>query len=66
MVDNVENSPGPDGPSTIEDPWAKGGIRKCETFGCLDTATQMCQIAPGTNVWLCDKCKKEMEMEQVR
>ncbi len=66
MVDNVENSPGHGGPSPIEDHGAKRGVKKCETFGCRDIATQMCQIAPGTNVWLCEKCIKEMDKEKVR
>ena len=65
MVDKVENSPDLDGPSTIEDKGAKCAIKKCEIFGCRDIATQMCQIAPGTNVWLCDKCSKEMDKERV-
>ncbi len=66
MVDKVENSLATDSTSTIEDQGAKSAIKKCETFGCRDIAKQMCQIAPGTNVWLCDKCSKEMEEEQVR
>ncbi len=65
MVDQVENSPGLDGPSTIEDHGAKCAMKKCENFGCRDIATQMYQIAPGTNVWLCDKCSKEMDQEYV-
>ena len=39
-------------------------IRKCETFGCLNIGLQMYQVAPGTNVWLCAKCIKEMEKEK--
>ncbi len=66
MVEKVENSPGLDGPPTIEDQGEKYAIKKCETFGCRDIAKQMYQLAPGTNVWLCDKCKKEMDEEQVR
>ncbi len=66
MVNNVENSPGLDSPSTIEDLGVKCATKKCETFGCREMAKQMYQIAPGTNVWLCDKCKKEMDEEQVR
>ena len=66
MVDNVENSPGIDGPTTIEDDGAKCAMKNCETFGCRDIANQMWQIAPGTNVWLCDKCKKEMDREKVK
>ena len=66
MVDKVENSLGLDGPSTIEDLGVKCAMKKCETFGCREMAKQMYQIAPGTNVWLCDKCKKEMDEEQVR
>ena len=65
MVDQVENSPGPDGPSTTEDNGAKCAMKKCETFGCRDIAKQMYQIAPGTNVWLCGKCSKEMDKEEV-
>ena len=64
MVNKVENSPDPDSPSTIEDKEMKCAIRKCEIFGCQDIATQMCQIAPGTSVWLCDKCSKEIEKER--
>jgi len=66
MVDIVVNSPGLDGPSTIESHVAESAIKKCETFGFRDTDTQMCQIAPGSNVWLCDKCNKEMDEEKVR
>ena len=66
MVVNVEESPGLDGPSPIEDPGAKCAMKKCETFGCRKMAKQMYQIAPGTNVWLCDQCRKEMDKEQVR
>ncbi len=66
MAETVENNPGLDGPSTIEDPGAKCAMKKCETFGCRDVAKQMYQIAPGTNVWLCDRCKREMEKEKVR
>ena len=66
MVDNVANSPGLDGPSTTEDLGTKCAMKKCETFGCRDFAIQMYQLAPGTNVWLCGKCKKEMDGEQVR
>ncbi len=66
MVNNVENSPDLDSPSTIEDLGTKCAMKKCETFGCREVAKQMYQIAPGTNVWLCDQCKKEMDEEQVR
>ncbi len=66
MVDQVENSPVPDGPSTNEDHGAKCAMKKCETFGCRAIAKRMYQIAPGTNVRLCDKCKKEMDKEEVR
>ena len=65
MADNISNSPGQYGPSTIEDHGDKHAMKKCETFGCRDIAKQMYQIAPGTNVWLCDKCKKEMGREEV-
>ena len=66
MVDNVANSPGLDGPSTTEDLGTKCAMKKCDTFGGRDFAIQMYQLAPGTNVWLCDKCKKEMDEEQLR
>jgi aspartate carbamoyltransferase regulatory subunit len=66
MVVKVENSSGLDGPSRIEDLGTKCATKKCETFGCRDIAKQMYQLAPGTNVWLCDKCKKEMDGEQLR
>ena len=66
MVDNAENIEGLDGPFTIENNRARCAIKKCETFGCPDIAKQMYQIAPGTNVWLCGKCKKEMEREKVK
>ena len=66
MVSNAENCPEMDGPTTIEDHVAECAMKKCETFGCRDIAKQMYQIAPGTNVWLCDKCKKEMDQEKVR
>ncbi len=66
MVDSVENSPGLDAPSKMEGPGTKCAMKKCETFGCRDIAKQMYQLAPGTNVWLCDKCKKEMDGEQLR
>ena len=65
MVDNVANSPGLDGPSTNEHHGVNRAMKQCETFGCRDIAKQMYQIAPGTNVWLCDKCKKEIDKEQV-
>ena len=65
MVDNAENCPDIDVRTTVEDHRAKCAMKKCETFGCQDIAKQMYQIAPGTNVWLCDKCKKEMEQEKV-
>ncbi|MFQ6026571.1 MAG: hypothetical protein ACE5Q6_03535 [Dehalococcoidia bacterium] len=35
-------------------------MKKCETFGCVHQGIQMCQIAPGTNVWLCKQCLREM------
>ena len=37
--------------------------KKCETIGCRNPSTQMFQIAPGTNVWLCDKCKEQAEAD---
>ncbi len=66
MVNNLENDPGLGGPSTIEALGKKCAMKKCETFGCREMAKQMYQIAPGTNVWLCDRCRKEMDKEQVR
>ncbi len=63
MVDKVQDGPGLDAPTTIEDQGEKCDGKKCETFGCREIGKQMCQIAPGTNVWLCDKCKKEMGQE---
>ncbi len=65
MVETVENSSGLDVPFTIEDPETNRSMKKCETFGCREIAKQMYQIAPGTNVWLCDKCRKEMDEEQL-
>lgn len=38
-------------------------MKKCETFGCLNQAAQMLQIAPGTNVWLCAKCVERTKAE---
>ena len=38
-------------------------MKKCETFGCSNEATQMPQIAPGTNVWLCVKCIERAKAE---
>ena len=66
MVVNVEDNPGIDGPSTIEDLGTELPVKKCETFGCREISKQMYQIAPGTNVWLCDQCRKGMDKEQVR
>ncbi len=66
MVDKVQNGPGLDAPTTIEDQGEKCDGKKRETFGCREISNQMCQIAPGTNVWLCNKCHEEMEEEQVR
>ena len=40
-------------------------IRKCETFGCRKIARQMYQLAPGTNIWLCDRCIEEFQSEKV-
>ena len=39
-------------------------IRKCETFGCRKIARQMYQLAPGTNIWLCDRCIEELQSEK--
>lgn len=33
--------------------------RKCEVFGCLNLGSRSCQIAPGTNVWICVQCHQE-------
>ena len=41
-------------------------MKKCEMFGCLNNRSGMYQIAPGTIVWLCGWCKREMKKEQVR
>ena len=41
-----------------------GVTKKCETFGCPNPAVQMHQIAPGTNVWLCEKCLGEIEADR--
>jgi len=32
------------------------GIKKCEVFGCPHPAERMYQIAPATNVWMCQDC----------
>ena len=40
-------------------------MRKCEMFGCRNSGTQMYQIAPGTTVWLCGPCIKELKEEKV-
>ncbi len=31
-------------------------IRPCDTIGCRENAIALFGIAPGTNVWLCEKC----------
>ena len=40
-------------------------MRKCEMFGCTNSGAQMYQIAPGTSVWLCGQCMKELKKERV-
>ena len=40
-----------------------GTMKKCETFACPNLGTQMYQLAPGTNVWLCDDCVKQLKRE---
>ncbi len=35
----------------------------CETFGCNETARQQYQIAPGTNLWLCEGCWERIREE---
>ena len=39
-------------------------MRKCEMFGCPKVGDKMHQIAPGTNVWLCRQCMKELREEK--
>ena len=34
----------------------KPSVKKCETFGCQESGSQILQIAPGTTVWLCKLC----------
>jgi len=36
-------------------------MTKCEVFACPNKGSRMYQMAPGTNVWLCDECKEDME-----
>ena len=31
-------------------------MKKCETFGCKNEGISNRQLAPGTNVWLCEPC----------
>jgi len=31
-------------------------MKHCNVMGCPNVAVRMYQIAPGTNVWLCQKC----------
>jgi len=38
-------------------------MKKCETFGCSNQGKQMYQIAPGTNVWLCQRCIDEAKKQ---
>lgn len=44
-----------------------GTMEKCETIACRNRATQMYQIAPGTNVWLyadwIEQMKKDLGRE---
>ena len=35
--------------------------KKCESFGCTTAGVRMFQLAPGTNVWLCDKCIEDLK-----
>ena len=44
--------------------WRKQ-MKKCENFGCSTAGKQMYQIAPGTSVWLCGKCLRELNNERV-
>jgi ribosomal protein L37AE/L43A len=37
--------------------------KKCETFGCAKPGAQMYQIAPGTNIWLCQHCGRELRKD---
>ena len=39
-------------------------MRNCEMFGCKNVDAKMCQIAPGTTVWLCGRCLKELKKEK--
>jgi len=38
-------------------------MKKCEVFACPNESDQMYKMAPGSIVWLCDECIKEMEFE---
>lgn len=37
-------------------------MKKCETFECTAKGTRMCQVAPGTTLWLCAKCAEEIKV----
>jgi len=37
------------------------GIRKCEVFACSNPGARMYQIAPATNVLLCEECIQEAD-----
>ena len=41
-------------------------MKKCGVFACPNLSVQIYQVAPGTLVWLCDQCVKEMEIEVAR
>ena len=34
----------------------KQSLRRCDTFGCSNTADRMVTIAAGTTIWLCFPC----------
>ena len=38
-------------------------MKKCEVFACPNKSDRIYQIAPGSTVWLCDQCIKEMEAD---
>ena len=40
-------------------------MKRCELFSCRNIGIQMHQIAPGTCVWLCGNCIKELEEDKV-
>ena len=41
-------------------------MKKCEVFACPNLSVQIYQVAPGTLVWLCDECVKEIEIEAAK